>query len=64
MKKIIQWIKYDQNTIWIRMTTYTSVKIPKAISEEIRDISESKGYRSVSDFVLDATRSHLRELRK
>jgi len=46
------------------MTTYTSVKIPKAISEEIRDISESKGYRSVSDFVLDATRSHLRELRK
>jgi len=46
------------------MIAYTSVKLPKALAEQISDISEKSGYRSVSDFVLDATRTHLREIRK
>ena len=40
---------------------YTSVKIPKPLSEQIRHLCPMFGFTSVSDFVLDATRSSLRE---
>jgi len=42
------------------MTTYTSVKLPKELAHQINEISEKAGYRSVSDFVLAATRYELR----
>lgn len=45
------------------MTMYTSVKLPKTLAKQINEITETGGYRSVSDFVLEATRSHLREVR-
>ncbi|MCH6576001.1 MAG: ribbon-helix-helix protein, CopG family, partial [Bacteroidetes bacterium] len=43
---------------------YTSIKLPKNLEVQISEITEKGGYRSVSDFVLEATRSHLREVRK
>lgn len=50
--------------MWIHMTAYTSVKLPKVLAEQINEITDKAGYRSVSDFVLDATRNQLREVRK
>lgn len=43
---------------------YTSVKLPKTLADKINKIADSNGYRSVSDFVLEATRKHLREFTK
>lgn len=43
------------------MTNYTSIKLPQVLAEQIREISEKKGYTSVSDFVVFATRSKLKE---
>lgn len=43
------------------MTHYTSVKVPMALSRQIQQILEPNGFTSVSDFVLYATRSTLRE---
>ena len=45
-----------------RKNWYTSVKIPKPLSEQIKHIMYGFGYTSVSDFVLDATRTQMREL--
>ena len=43
------------------MTTYTSVKLPQPLADKIREISEEKGYTSVSDFVTHAARVQLKE---
>lgn len=43
------------------MTTYTSVKVPQPLADKIREISERKGYTSVSDFITHAARVQLRE---
>jgi metal-responsive CopG/Arc/MetJ family transcriptional regulator len=40
-------------------TAYTSVKVPKVLAERILKICEKEGYRSVSEFILDATRRRL-----
>ena len=39
---------------------YTSVKIPKKLSEQIQAVMVERGFRSVSDFVLFGTRQLLR----
>ena len=43
---------------------YTSVKLPARLSEMIRESSIFKeyGYRSVSEFVIEATRKRLRDV--
>lgn len=40
---------------------YTSVKVPKVLTERIRNSQHYKefGYRSVSEFILEATRDRL-----
>lgn len=43
---------------------YTSVKIPKKLAEDINNSKDELGFRSVSDFVLFATRQRLREITK
>lgn len=40
--------------------TYTSVKIPKILSEKITKILDKNGYRSVSEFIMEAIREHLK----
>ena len=40
---------------------YTSIKLPIALADEIRKIIDKKGFTSVSDFVLFATRIQLKE---
>ena len=40
---------------------YTSVKIPKVLAERIKKVCEPLGYRSVSEFILDATRRRLEQ---
>lgn len=42
------------------MTDYTSVKIPKVLANKINLFAEKEGYRSVSEFVMEATREHLK----
>jgi len=49
------------------MTDYSSVKVPEDLVNEIkRFIKENKeiGYRSHTEFVIDATRRHLLDLKK
>ena len=49
------------------MTFYRSVKLPDDLIEEIRKIiTENKelGYRSHSEFIIDATRRRLEEIKK
>jgi len=46
------------------MASYTSVKLPKVLAAKINEVAETNGYRSVSDFVLDATRTRLRECKE
>ncbi len=41
---------------------YSSIKIPKVLSEKIQKDAYPLGYRSVSEFVMEATRKHLREV--
>ena len=42
-------------------TRYTSIKLPVVLAEQIKHIVPMFGFTSVSDFVLDAVRVHLRE---
>lgn len=44
------------------MVSYTSVKIPKVLADQIREIMIPLGFRSVSEFVLDATRRLLEKI--
>jgi len=48
----------------IKERTYTTVTIPISIMEKVEEIikKEKFGYRSKTDFILDATRKRLREL--
>lgn len=46
------------------MTQYTSIKIPRNLSLMVQAVIEKNGYRSVSEFVLEATRVRLREVMK
>ena len=41
---------------------YTSVPLPKVLADRIRAIAAENGYRSVSEFVLESTRTHLEEV--
>jgi metal-responsive CopG/Arc/MetJ family transcriptional regulator len=41
---------------------YATVKIPRAMTDKITKIGEHYGYRSVSEFVIDAARRRLEEL--
>ncbi len=41
---------------------YTSIKMPMVLANRIRDVAKDQGYRSVSEFVMEATRRHLKEL--
>ena len=43
---------------------YSSVKIPKVLSEKIQKEAYPLGYRSVSEFVMEATRNHLRNINR
>lgn len=49
------------------MTTYRTVKVPEDLIQNIKEtISKEKdlGYRSVSEFVIDAARRRLEEIKK
>jgi len=46
------------------MSEYTSIKLPKVLGIKINKIAELEGYRSVSEFVLEATREHLKRFTK
>lgn len=41
---------------------YTSVKVPKILAEKIQAIATPEGYRSVSEFLLEAGRRRLEEI--
>jgi Arc/MetJ-type ribon-helix-helix transcriptional regulator len=44
---------------------YNTVRIPRAIVQKIEEEAVKNGiYRNVSEFVIEATRTHLRELTK
>ncbi len=43
---------------------YTSVPLPKVLADQIKAIGAAKGYRSVTEFVVEATRIHLNEIKK
>ena len=43
---------------------YTSVKVPKKLSEKIRLVVDEEGYRSVSEFMLEASRRRLDDFKK
>lgn len=40
---------------------YTSVKVPKRLSERIQSICEEWGYRSITEFVIESARLRLLE---
>lgn len=42
----------------------TSIKIPESLSQKIMAISDEFGYRSVSEFVMEATREHLKRIKE
>lgn len=49
------------------MTVYRTVKIPEELIESVLSFLEEKnvwGYRSPTEFVIDATRRRLEELQK
>ena len=47
----------------VKNMEYNTVRIPRAIVEKINEDAIKKGiYRSVSEFVIEATRTHLRDL--
>jgi metal-responsive CopG/Arc/MetJ family transcriptional regulator len=43
-------------------TASTTVKIPKTLSNRIVKAAQKEGYRSVSEFVIDAARRRLDQL--
>lgn len=43
---------------------YTSIPLPKVLAEQIRTIGPKNGYRSVTEFVVEATRVRLMEIEK
>jgi len=45
-------------------TGYTSIKMPTALAEKIKSVANDEGYRSVSEFVMEATRMRLKDFKK
>ncbi|GEM_PF-1879869 len=43
---------------------YTSVKVPKVLAEKIQVVAVKEGYRSVSEFLLDAGRRRLEDIQR
>ena len=43
---------------------YTSVKVPKVLAEKIQTVAVQEGYRSVSEFLLDAGRRRLEHIQQ
>ncbi|MCH7560568.1 MAG: ribbon-helix-helix protein, CopG family [Thaumarchaeota archaeon] len=41
---------------------YTSIKVPVVLADKIKGLAEKQGYRSVSEFIMEATRKHLKDL--
>lgn len=46
----------------MRMSDYTSVQVPKVLAEKIKRKMAGQGYRTVSEFVIDAVRRRLDEI--
>ncbi len=49
-----------------KKTGYTNISIPNELADEIRKVVESRkyGYSSISEFVKEAIRSHLLQIKK
>jgi len=45
-------------------TEYTSVKVPKILANKISVAAKDEGYRSVSEFLLDAGRRRLEDINR
>lgn len=43
---------------------YTSIKVPMVLADKIRNVADDQGYRSVSEFVMEATRMRLKDFHK
>ena len=43
---------------------YTSVKLPRSLANRITEVAPARGYRNVSEFVLEWTRRGLDEVEK
>ena len=44
---------------------YNHIKIPKAVTDKIYELAINNGmYRNVSEFVIEATRVHLKDLER
>jgi metal-responsive CopG/Arc/MetJ family transcriptional regulator len=41
---------------------YTSIPLPKILAERVKQAGPKEGYRTVTEFVIDATRRRLDEL--
>jgi hypothetical protein len=41
---------------------YTSVKIPDPLTARIKKLSDQNGYRTITEFVIDAARRRIDEL--
>ena len=49
----------------IIITDYHSVSMPKDLIEEVsKEVDENKTYRSYTEFIIDATRRRLEEVRR
>ena len=46
----------------MRMSDYTSVQIPKVLTDKVKQKMAKQGYRTVSEFVIDAVRRRLDEI--
>jgi len=53
---------YPSMDILSSQKEYTSIKMPMVLADKIRDVAEEQGYRSVSEFVMEATRKHLKDI--
>ena len=53
----------DDATETTRKRNYTTVSIPLALMKRIDEIIDDEGYRNRSDFILEAIRRRLDELR-
>lgn len=61
----IDWNKKPSNPAKrspMRMSDYTSVQIPKVLTDKVKQKMAKQGYRTVSEFVIDAVRRRLDEI--
>ena len=56
----------NQYIYLVRLNTlsmdYTSIPLPKILAERVKQAGPKEGYRTVTEFVIDATRRRLDEL--